>query len=405
MSYYKSVLKGVSWLGFLQGVFRVFSLIKFFIIIRVLTPLDLGLFGVASLVLVFFETTTETGINSFLIQHKKNIDEYINTAWVISIVRGIILTICVLIIAWPVTIFFKQEKAIILLYFISLIPLIKGFANPSAAKFFKHLEFHKEFVLRTSGAFFESLFAVIFVIFLKSPIALIYSLTLSTLIETTLTFVMVRPLPSFSFNKKMGMEIVHFSKWITLTGFVSYLSTEFDSIIVGRLLGVADLGIYQISQKFSLQILSEGGDVVAKVIFPIFAQISQSKERLKLNFYKTLLAMGVIVGFPALILYFFAHPFILLFLGKSWINTFEPFRIFVLLGVLSVLMSIITSLFLSVARQDLTAKLVIFRTTLLVIFIFPLTGKFGVVGASLASLLSFLLIYPLAVRYIKKILY
>ena len=62
---------------------------KEFIIARILSPYQFGAFGIATLVLVFAEILTETGINTFLIQNKDNTDKYINTSWVVSIVRGI----------------------------------------------------------------------------------------------------------------------------------------------------------------------------------------------------------------------------------------------------------------------------------------------------------------------------
>ena len=91
---------------------------------------------------------TETGINIFFLQNRDKIDKYLNTAWVISIIRGFSISILVLLITYPVTNFFNAPQARPLLYLMAIIPIIRGFLNPSTIKFQRNLEFHREFIYR-----------------------------------------------------------------------------------------------------------------------------------------------------------------------------------------------------------------------------------------------------------------
>src|SRR3990172_12131370 len=106
MGFYKDTIKGISWMGSLRGVMRSMSFVRLAILARILTPAQFGVFGIASLILSFLEIVTETGINVFLVQQKDDIDEYINTSWVVSITRGILISLIILILAPTISTFF-----------------------------------------------------------------------------------------------------------------------------------------------------------------------------------------------------------------------------------------------------------------------------------------------------------
>ena len=66
---------------------RGIAFVRLSVLARLLDPHMFGLFGIAALVLAFLETITETGINVFLIQHEEPLEKYVDTAWVVSIIR------------------------------------------------------------------------------------------------------------------------------------------------------------------------------------------------------------------------------------------------------------------------------------------------------------------------------
>jgi O-antigen/teichoic acid export membrane protein len=96
MGYQKEALKGITFIGLIRVVTRLLSFIKTIIIARILSPYQFGAFGIATLVLVFAEILTETGVNTFLIQEKEEINEYIDTSWLVSIIRGFIIFLIIL---------------------------------------------------------------------------------------------------------------------------------------------------------------------------------------------------------------------------------------------------------------------------------------------------------------------
>lgn len=404
MGYFSNAVKGIGWMGSLQGVFRLLTLLKFVVIARVLDPANLGLFGLVMLMVSFFESVSDFGLSLYIIQNIKKEEELIDAVWTVSIIRGLLLTMLLLLASYPVAEFFHASANLPLFLIASVIPVVKSFSNPSIAKFQKHLQFHKEFIFRTLLTLTEVLSSITLVILLKSPIALIYSLILSSIVETLLSLVVVKPMPRFTFEIEKIREIVHFGKWISLIGTTSFFANQLDSIVVGRILGVGDLGIYQMAQKFSLKIMSEAGDVVAKVAFPIFAKIKEDKERLKKAFSKTLLVTSISFGIVTLGLILFSSKFILLVIGPKWLIADNPLKFFAMLGLATVIMSIINSLFLALGRQDITAKLIVLRLIILAFVMLWRQNTLNIITISILSLVSLLAIFPFMLVGLKNIL-
>lgn len=394
MGYFPTAIKGIGWMGVLQGIFRLLTLLKFVIIARLLDPSQIGLFGLVMLMVSFFESISDFGLSLFLVQATQKEDRLINAVWTVSIIRGLILTLILLLVSYPIATFFNVGDNIMLFLIGSIIPFVKSFANPSIAKFQKHLHFHKEFLFRSTIVLIEVISSIVLVFILKSPIALVYSLIFSSITETILSLLIVRPIPKFTFEIEKIREIVDFGKWVSLIGTTSFFANQLDSILVGRLTGAEGLGIYQIAQKFSLKIMSEAGDVVAKVVFPIFAKIKSDHNRLKAAFLKTFILVSIIFGLITVGLMLYSSEFILVTLGEQWLVADKPLKIFAILGFATVIMSMITSLFLALGRADITAKSIIFRSIILSVLLFIQKDKLTMTSISFLSLMSFLLMFP-----------
>jgi O-antigen/teichoic acid export membrane protein len=240
MGYLKVSIKGVSWVALLRAVTRILSFGKIAIIARLLSPLQFGLFGIASIVLAFIEIVTETGINVFLIQeNEKEVGEYINTAWMISIIRGFVVFLIIIISSPFIVSFFNAQGSLGLILLISLVPLVRGFINPSVALLQKELQFKKEFYIKSCIFALDAVVSVTLVYLLKSPTGIIYGLLVGGIAEVILSFIIVYPRPSFDFKLSHTQKILHRGKWVTMSGVFNYLYHNIDDVLVGKIIGIS----------------------------------------------------------------------------------------------------------------------------------------------------------------------
>lgn len=403
MGYTKDVIKGASWLGAFKFFTRFLSFFRTIIVARILSPYQFGIFGIATLILSLIEILTETGINVFLVQKKEDVDKYINTAWVVSILRGFLISIFIIMGSKFVSDFFKNPEVFPLLILIGAVPFIRGFINPSITYFQKKLQFHKEFYYRSSIFFVETLIAVLLVIMMRNPVALIYGLIGGAIFEVIISFLFVKPRPGFKFNKKIFSEIVSSGKWVTASGVFTYLFQNADNIIVGRMLGTASLGIYDMAYSIAILPISEISDIALRVTFPIYVKISEEKERLKKAYIKTTLLIAVLV-LPVLFLFLmFPEQLILLFLGQKWIEAADILRVLAIFVVIATLGSASSSVFYAVKKQKYVTTITAISFAVMAVSVIPLIIAFGLVGAGIAEILGSISAIPFVVYYLLKV--
>ena len=123
MGYTRDFLKGLGWIGFFRFGVKAIVFFKVIVAYRYLSPREVGLFGLAALALGLLEMLTETGINVVLVRDTRKISYYLDTAFIVSIVRGIAIGAVLLATAFFLPSFFRDPDLFPLLVLVSVIPL------------------------------------------------------------------------------------------------------------------------------------------------------------------------------------------------------------------------------------------------------------------------------------------
>lgn len=403
MGYFKSTVKGLGWIGGLRGFARVVTILKLAILARLLAPADFGLFGITALVLAFLEIITETGINVFLLQHKGDWEKYIDSAWIVSIARGILISVVIFSVSPYIALFFSNKNLTQLLYVTALIPFIRGFINPAIIRFQKDLEFSKEFFFRFALIGIEFIVTCFLAYIFRSSISLIISMVISACFEVTLTFVLISPRPKLVFDWPKSKEVINKGKWVTGFGIFNYFFTQGDDIAVAKLLGEIPLGIYQNAYKLSTLPMSEVNDIFYKVTFPVYSKLSENPDRLKRAVIKQVVSTSAILGLVGLILFIYSREIVLIVLGPNWVAASGVVKILAFLGTIRGITFSFNSLFLALEKQRYVTYITLSSLVGMLSVLIPLTEKFGVVGAASAAMFGSIITLPLAIYLMRKV--
>lgn len=403
MGYRKDVISGISWVGALRASNRLIVSVKLLFLARLLTPDQFGIFGVAALVLAFLEIITETGINVFLIQENKDLSEYVDTAWVVSIGRGILISLLLFIAAPFIARFFNSPGSYGILALISVVPLVRGFINPSQVKFQKELYFHKEFFYRFVIYFADASAAIFFALKTHSPISLVAGMIFAAVFEVFLSHLIIKPHPKISFESEKIKKVINRGKWITMAGFFNYVYENVDDASVGKILSTTYLGYYQMAYRIFSLPLSEVSDVVNRVIFPVYVKMSGDMERLKKAYLKSLGITAILVLPISLALFIFPDFLVRLVLGSNWIPVVPVVRVMAFFGLIRIITESSFSLFLSVKKQEYVTATTLIGTLSMIITIIPFVKMWGIVGAALSALIGSIVTIPVVWYYFRKI--
>ncbi|MDZ4229019.1 MAG: oligosaccharide flippase family protein, partial [Patescibacteria group bacterium] len=222
----KKSFEGALWFGSLRVVIKLFSLVKLVVAARILSPQEIGWFGMIMLPYGLAEVMTESGINQALVQTKKDVKGYLNSAWLAFIGRGLLISLGLWLIAPLISAFFKADLTLGL-RLVAITPLIKGFINPAVILFRKNVQYSKEFYFQVSASIIESLATIGLVLYLKSFLALPLGVIVGGIASLGLSFLLTQVYRAkVSFAKLK--ELYAYGKWVTVGTFLSYVNDQGD---------------------------------------------------------------------------------------------------------------------------------------------------------------------------------
>jgi O-antigen/teichoic acid export membrane protein len=271
-------------------------------------------------------------------------------------------------------------------------------------KFQKNLEFNKEFWFRFTIFTLDTIVALSLAAATHSPAALIWGLIAGAFAEVALSFIFTEPRPKLIFESDKLKSVVRRGKWMTGAGIFSYLFQHGDDIVVGKLLGQAPLGLYQMAYKVSTLPITEVSDVVGKVTLPVYVGISGDKQRLKAAFSKTLLGISALVVPFGVVLYVFARQATLIILGENWLEVVPVLKVLVIFGALKAITNSCYPLLLGLGKQKEVMFITLVGILGLGASVIPLTLKYGIVGTAYSTIIGIIFAAPLAFYFVTKAL-
>lgn len=402
MGYKKDIFAGLTWLGGARGFSRGLAFLKNILAARLLSPRDFGQFGAILLVTSLFEIVTTFGLRPIIIQEKKVSKEFLSTTWTFSIIRGILIALAVTLASPLISSFFGDPGLISLLMVVALAPLIKGFVNPGIILLQKELEFSRVGVLRVLVSSIEFLATIGAALVLGNVWALLFGFLTASLAELGLSFIISSYRPRLKLKARELRLIFQRGRWLVSSNIFNYSATQGDDIIVGRLLGLHNLGFYQLAYRLANLPLTEVAEVLSQVTLPIYSKISGDTKRLKRAFLKTTFYSTLLGSLAAIFLIVFAQPLIKFLLGERWLPMVPLLRILAVFAVLRSILENIRPLFFSRGDFKTIALFDAARTAILIALILPLINRYQTRGAAAAVLISMAAIFPWLAIKVKK---
>ncbi len=389
---FKKVVRGGIWVFSLRIINQLLKLFRIIILARILAPHDFGLMGIALLTMSILETFSQTGFQQALIQKKDEIESYLNSTWTVLILRGLILFSILYFIA-PITAnFFNVPEAKSIIQVIGFSILFQAFTNISVIYFQKELEFNKQFVYQISGTLADFTVAVSAVFILKNVWALVFGALAGNFVSCIVSFIIGPYKPRLSLDLGKIKELFGFGKWVLGSSVLIFLITQGDDIFVGKLLGVTVLGFYQMAYKISNLPATEITHVISQITFPAYSKLQDDISRLRIAYLKVL-QLTAFLSLPiAGLIFVLAPDFTKIFLGEKWMPMVPAMKVLCIFGATRAIAATGGPIVLSLGKPVIQTIMSFFNLILLVSIIYPLTIKFGILGTSLAVLLSFTII-------------
>jgi PST family polysaccharide transporter/lipopolysaccharide exporter len=384
-----------------NGFSRLFTILMFVLLARILSPAAFGVYGIAILVISGVDEATTTGVREALIQREEeNVDSFLNTAWVLELLRGLLVGGVLFLVAPFAASVFNEPGAASLLRLMGLGRVLLGFRNPGIVYFHKSLDFHGEFVYRVSSSFVMFAVALVLAHLWESVWALGVAYVVARGTEAAVSYVAhgYRPWPQF--DTESARQMLGYGKWINSSSVLYFLYDRGDDALIAWLLSSAALGYYQFAYRLSNAPATEVSRVVSDVMFPTFSRLQDDPAALRDAFLRSLQLSMAVTAPMAFGLIVVAPTFVRGVLGEQWIPMIPVLQLLAVFGLFRSITTPMGALWRAIGRPDYGTKTSFVRVVLMAVLLYPATVAYGIEGtAATIVVITFFPILPLSTYF------
>jgi PST family polysaccharide transporter len=387
-------VRGIGWSATAQLVQLLMSILISAILARLLVPSDFGLIAMVVVFSNFVAIFSGFGLTSAIVQKKEVSDEALSSTFWINVGLGALLTIALAAAAPLIAAFYAQPRLTPLVVFISITFFIASFGNVQNGLLTKRMNFKALAIISICSIGISGPIAVFLAFSGYGVWSLAWYTVLSTFITVVFTWIYAGWVPHFLLGLRHMKGLLGFGANLTGFSFVNYFALNMDNLLVGRFLGSAALGFYNLAYNLLVFPASNISTVVGRVMFPALSIIQHDKQLVR-DAYITANRYIAAISFPLMIWVLVTAPqLVRVVYGPKWIPVIPLIQIFALAAIYQSLGNNVGWIFLSQGRTDVLFKVGIFTTVVIVIsFVVGLRG--GVEGIVIAyTIASYLTAYP-----------
>ncbi|AKM81519.1 MAG: Polysaccharide biosynthesis protein [Candidatus Pacebacteria bacterium GW2011_GWF2_38_9] len=404
VNYQKHAIAGFSWQTLQRILTTGLSFLKIFILARLLGPEQFGLFSLVMIALGVTESITQTGVNITMLQSKQPIKYFLDTAFVIAIIRGFLIGSLMILMGYLMSNYYNEPSLFPMISIVALVPIIKGFINPAIISWQKNFQFARDSFYSSLRVTIEMLAQIVLALALHSVWALCLGVIVGALFEVTLSFLMLKERPVFHYIKSRGEAIFKNAKWLSLGSLLSYLNDNIDDFLLGKIVGTYQLGIYHNAYALSHKTNYELSKSAYHGVMPIFSKIAQENERVRLKraFFKSMFSTLLIASLISLPLILFPKLLVDLILGEKWLEAINILPLLALAGLIHTVANMTYALIIAKKQYFYMNLHMIASLVLMILGIIYLGNIHGLVGAVLGIVLARAVALPIALLGVKK---
>lgn len=387
----QKVVKGISSQTLVTLVMGVMEIVVFSIMSRLLSKEDFGLFAAISAITVIFNSLSEAGIGSALIQKKDADSSYVNTSFTISFILGSAFSLLLIALSGVLSESIVDGSLKFPLMFMSITILCNSLTSVHTSVMYRRLEFLQVGMVNFGAFLISSAVAIGLALEGMGFEAIMSKAILHSLIATILSYFLAKTKFRFHIERKNVGSILNFGGWLTLSVVVRNIASQADKLLMSKFLSVASLGAYNRPKEFINTISSKLNGIFDTALFPILSGIQDEKDSIRNAYYSSLYYMNIFSTLLALSFIFNGELIIRLFFGTEWLELIPVFTVLSLSLIFNIDGRLCDCFFRSLAlvRYQFYIRLLAFTLTIGCLFV---GFHWDIIGVAYAVFISNVLI-------------
>lgn len=370
------VIKGTVWTSVSTIVVALVQVLRLAILTRFLEKSDFGIVAIVTFVLGLTHTFCDMGFGS-AIMHKQNLDkeEFSSLYWLQFFVF-ILMYAVICAISHPLSLFYHEPVLTILIPIALLDLVFRGFGQLYETLLLKNFQFKKIAIRNIVASVLSLILAVVLAVQGMGVYSLIYSTLFNTILLNLLNLYLgKKEMPVIcccSFRKVK--PLVKIGVYQTGTQILDYISSKIDVLLIGKFLGTADLGIYNLAKELVLKVAQVINSIANRVALPYLSSIQDNMAGMRTTYSKLLSLISVITIPICSIVGCLSTPLVSLLYGGDYLDLAPITALFSVWAMVLCTGNPVGNVVVATGRTDVSFKFTIIRMTVYIPFTYLLAS-------------------------------
>jgi len=365
---------------------KVFGLLTFVVLARLLDADSFGVIAIVRLLLDYLELYVAQGLGYAIIQKKELSSKDIDSAFWVNLLISMVIAGGVFVNSTEIAIILGYPEISELISWMSVTLVISGLTRIQVSLLTRDMRF-KELALRGGAISVGGGCVGLIMAFQEYGVwSLVGQQLGGAIIGVIVLWFSSNWRPSFCISLKSLKELYSFSFKIIIDQQVFFVSQRIDEALIAWSLGANALGYYSIAKKLFVLILDLFLSVVSKIAFTVMSKHQKDKVLLKKGLMQSTKMISIVLIPIFLGSALLAPEVIEIAFGVKWLSATDAFSVLIVSGVFLIIPNLTHSFFNAIGKPELSLRLNFLRAVVSLILIFY-GSQWGVIGVVYAILL------------------
>lgn len=240
---------------------------------QLLLPDMLGLANTVNAVVIGLQMISDIGVHQNIIQHEREDDAFLDTAFTVSLLRGLLLFLMGCLLAYPSAWWYERPELIALLPVTAVSALLNSAMPTKYALLSRNMHLVRYTLLNLASHVIGVAVMVAYAYKYESVWALVFGAVVTAGARWFLALVAIPGRANrIAWDASAVSDLINFGKWVFLSTLLMYLSRHFDQLIIPKLENMGVAGVYGIAVSLAMTPMFLGGSVIGQVLLPALAE-------------------------------------------------------------------------------------------------------------------------------------
>jgi O-antigen/teichoic acid export membrane protein len=331
-----SVRRSFAWMGAAQGVAAVLQFASSVVLAHYLSLHDAGIYAAAFAIVVFLSLVQALGLQALIVREEALTPDLLTTTFTINALISIALAIAIEGLSVGGSAFLGDPGVGRALSVLAVTPLFGIIAFLPAARLEREGRFKEIALAGTAGVIAGAITNMVLATRGFSYMSMPYAQWLTVGITAIVMNIFGARHVSFRIGFRAWRRVAGFGLQMLAVSGVNSLSLRLSEIMIGRLLGLSALGLYNRASGFNSMIWTNVHLLIGRVMLVDFAEIHRQGTSLRERYMRTVAMVTALLwpifGGLAVI----SRPFIWNVFGAKWLPAAELLSIVALASIIQV---------------------------------------------------------------------